>query len=213
LLKIGLTGGIAAGKSSVGQMFVALGARLIQADAIAHQLMQPGEEVYQEIVQRFGQAMLDQDGKINRARLADAVFGSRTESARGPHPPRIEELNHIVHPPVIRRHDEWMEQMGRDDPHSIAIVEAALILEAGLVKHFDRIVVVTCRPEQRIERWAHRTHVDLDSASQEVARRMAAQLPDAEKIKVADYVIDNSGSLEATSQQVKSVYREFETEA
>jgi dephospho-CoA kinase len=200
LLKVGLTGGIAAGKSSVGEMFVSLGAHLIQADAIAHQLMQPGEAVYQEVVRHFGDGILDPDGRINRARLAQAAFAE---------PPRIRELNRIVHPPVIRRHDEWMEEMGARDPHAIAIVEAALLLEAGLVKHFDRLAVVTCRPEQRIERWAHRMKVDAETARKEVARRMAAQLPDEEKIKVADYVIDNSGTLEATGQQVQSVYDEL----
>jgi dephospho-CoA kinase len=204
LLKVGLTGGIAAGKSRVGEMFVALGAHLIQADAIAHQLMQPGEAVYQEVVQHFGAGILDPDGRINRARLAEAAFGD---------PPRIQELNRIVHPPVIRKHDEWMEEMGSRDPHAMAIVEAALVLEAGLVNHFDRIVVVTCHPEQRIERWAQRMEVDKEAARKEVARRMAAQLPDEEKIKVADYVIDNSGSLDATDEQVKSIYEKLKKQA
>jgi dephospho-CoA kinase len=204
LLKVGLTGGIAAGKSSVGEMFVALGAHLIQADAIAHQLMQPGEAVYQEVVQHFGAGILDSDGRINRASLAQAAFGT---------PSRIQELNQIVHPPVIRKHDEWMEEMGRRDPHAIAIVEAALVLEAGLVNHFDRIVVVTCRPEQRIERWAQRTKVDTETARKEVVRRMAAQLPDEEKIKVADDVIDNSGTLDATSEQVKAIYEKLKAQA
>jgi dephospho-CoA kinase len=200
LLKVGLTGGIAAGKSSVGEMFVSLGAHLIQADAIAHQLLQPGEAVYEEVVRHFGDGILDAGGGINRARLADAAFGE---------PSRIRELNQIVHPPVIQRHDEWMEQMGGRDPHAIAIVEAALILEAGLVKHFDRLAVVTCQPQQRVERWARRMKVDAETARNEVARRMAAQLPDEEKIKLADYVIDNSGALEATRGQVKSVYDEL----
>lgn len=200
MLKVGLTGGIAAGKSSVGEMFVALGAHLVQADAIAHQLMQPGESVYQEVVQHFGSGILDPDGRINRARLAQAAFGE---------PSHIRELNQIVHPPVIRRHDEWMEEMGRRDSRAIAIVEAALILEAGLVNHFDQLIVVTCKPEQRVERWAGRVHVDMETARKEVLRRMAAQLPDEEKIKVADHVIDNSGSLDDTAQQVKSVYQEL----
>lgn len=204
MLKVGLTGGIAAGKSSVGEMFVALGAHLIQADAIAHQLMRPGESVYQEVVKRFGAGILDQNGEINRARLAEAAFGT---------PSRIKELNQIVHPPVIRKHDEWMEEMGRRDPHTIAIVEAALVLEAGLVDHFDRMVVVTCKPEQRIERWAQRMKVDTETARKEVVRRMAAQLPDEEKIKAADFVIDNSGLLDATNQQVKSIYENLKKQA
>jgi dephospho-CoA kinase len=204
MLKVGLTGGIAAGKSSVGEMFVALGAQLIQADAIAHQLMRPGGAVYQEVVRHFGVGILDPDGRINRGCLAEKAFGE---------PSRIGELNRIVHPPVIQRHDEWMEEVGRRDPGAIAIVEAALILEAGLVKHFDRLIVVTCRPEQRIERWAHRMKVDTETARNEVARRIAAQLPDEEKIKFADYVIDNSGTFEATGQQVRPLYQELKERA
>jgi dephospho-CoA kinase len=99
-----------------------------------------------------------------------------------------------------------MEKVGKRDPEAIAIVEAALMLEAGVAKRFDRIVVVTCRPEQRVERWGARLGVDEETARREVTRRMAAQLPDAEKIKAADYVIDNSGSLDSTRDQVRAVY-------
>ena len=149
MLKVGLTGGIASGKSVVGEMFVALGAHLIQADAIAHQLMQPGEAVYREVVNHFGSEILNPDGTVNRARLAEAAFGPSPENKS-----RIEELNQIVHPAVIRRQDEWMDEVGRKDPQAIAIVEAALILEAGATQRFDYLVVVTCQPEQRIQRWA-----------------------------------------------------------
>ena len=99
-----------------------------------------------------------------------------------------------------------MEEVAHRDPHAIAIVEAALILEAGTGNRFDRLVVVTCRPEQRIERWATRTKVDLQTARREVTRRMAAQLPDEEKAKAADYVIDNCGSLDETRTKVEEVY-------
>ena len=102
-----------------------------------------------------------------------------------------------------------MEEAGRGDPHAIAIVEAALLLEAGAGQSFDRLVVVTCRPEQRIERWAHRMQVDQETARQEVTRRMAAQFPDEEKIKSADYVIDNSGSLDNTAQRVREIYEKL----
>ena len=187
VLKVGLTGGIAAGKSVVGEMFAALGAQVIQADEISHQLMQPGEAVYREVVRHFGAGILNPDGSVNRARLAELAFGGPDQ------PSRVQELNQIVHPAVIRRQEEWMAEVGRRDPHAIAMVEAALILEAGMAKGFDRLVVVTCRPEQRIERWARRLKVDQETARREVTRRMAAQLPDEEKIKAADYVIDNSG--------------------
>jgi len=184
-------------------MLVALGAHLIQADAIAHELMQPGQEVYREVVRHFGAGILSADSTVNRGRLAEAAFGGAGK------PSRIQELNQIVHPVVVRRQDEWMEEVGRRHPHAIAIVEAALILEAGAAKQFDRLVVVTCRPEQRIERWAQRVKVDLETARREVTRRMAAQLPDEEKIKAADYVIDNSGSLDATRKKAEEVYRQL----
>ena len=208
LLKVGLTGGIASGKSVVGEMFAALGAQVIQADYIAHRLMQPGEPVYQEVVREFGTGILDPDGTVNRGKLAEAAFGSSKQNR----PSRVEQLNRIVHPAVIRKQEEWMEEAGRRDPQAIAIVEAALILEAGAGKRFDRLVVVTCLPEQRAGRWAKRVGVDLETARAEVARRMAAQMPDEEKIKVADFVIDNSGSFDATQQQVQEVYKRLQSQ-
>ena len=111
MLKVGLTGGIAAGKSVVGEMFAALGAHVIQADEISHQLMQPGEAVYQEVVGHFGSRILNPDGSVNRARLAESAFGTSEQSAPGK-PARVEELNQIVHPAVIRRQKEWMAQIG-----------------------------------------------------------------------------------------------------
>lgn len=198
LLKVGLTGGLASGKTAVGEMFVALGARLIQADLIAHELMQPGERVYKDVVEHFGREILNDDGSINRSKLAEAAF---SKSA-----PRVQDLNRIVHPAVILRQNEWMEGVGRQDPDSVAIVEAALIFEAGAAKHFDRLVVVTCTEEQRVARFAARQKLPLDAARNEVERRMAAQMPEPEKIKAADYVIDNSGSLDGTCDQVKKVW-------
>ncbi len=217
MLKVGLTGGIAAGKSVVGEMFVALGAHLVQADRIAHSLMQPGEPVYNEVVRHFGREILNPDLSINRAKLAEAAFGPATE-AEGDRAPsirqsRIEELNRIVHPVVIRSQDEWMQEMGRQDPHAVAIVEAALILEAGAADHFDRLIVVTCSAEQRVTRFAVRQKIDLSTARKEVARRMAAQLPDEEKIKAAHYLIDNSGPLDHTGEQVRQVWQKLHAEA
>lgn len=210
MLKVGLTGGIAAGKSVVGEMFVAVGARLVQADRIAHSLMQPGEAVYNEVVRHFGREILNRDGSVDRAKLAEAAFGSAS-AAQGERvsQSRIEELNRIVHPVVIRSQDAWMQEMGRQDPHGVAIVEAALILEAGAGEHFDRLIVVTCNDEQRAVRFAARQRIDLEAARKEVERRMAAQLPDEEKIKAANYVIDNSGSLERTREQVWAVWKDL----
>jgi dephospho-CoA kinase len=201
LLKLGLTGGIASGKSVVGEIFVKLGAHLIQADAVAHSLMQPGRAVYEEVVRRFGREILNPDESINRPRLAEAAFGT----PGGP-PPRFKELNAIVHPAVIDHENQWMEEISRRDPNAIAIVEAALILESSGAERFDHLVVVTCQPEQRVLRYARRLGISEDAARAEVARRMAAQIPDEEKIKAADFVIDNSGSLDATEQQVQGVF-------
>ncbi|SRR5579871_3788749 len=212
MLKVGLTGGIAAGKSVVGEMFVALGAHLVQADRIAHSLMEPGQPVYNDVVRHFGREILNRDGGINRGKLAELAFGDPAVPEEN-RVSRIDELNRIVHPAVIRSQDEWMVAMGIQDRHGVAIVEAALILEAGLSKRFDKLVVVTCAAEQRAARFATRQKVDLETARKEVERRMAAQLPDEEKVKAADYVIDNSGSLEHTREQVRQVWEKLKAEA
>ena len=204
MLKLGLTGGIASGKSAVGGMFVELGAHLIQSDAVAHSLMQPGQAVYSEVVRHFGARILNPDGTIDRARLAEAAFGTP-----GGAPARVQELNDIVHPAVIAHENEWTESLRRQDSNAIAIVEAALILEAKAAARFDRLIVVTCQPEQRVERFARRLGISLAAARAEVTRRMAAQIPDQEKIKAADFVIDNSGSLDFTRQQVERVFAEL----
>ncbi len=212
MLKVGLTGGIASGKSCVGEVFVTLGARLVQADRIAHQLMLPGQPVYNDVVRHFGGAILNPDLSVNRAKLAEAAFGPANSGASST-PSRIQELNRIVHPAVIRSQEEWMGEMGRQDAHAVAIVEAALLIEAGAAKRFDRLIVVTCSDEQRIARFAARQKLPLDAALQEVARRMAAQMPEPEKAQLADFLIDNSGSLDHTREQVRQVWEKLRTEA
>jgi dephospho-CoA kinase len=197
-------------------MLVGLGAHLVQADRIAHSLMQPGEAVYNEVVRHFGREILNPDLSVNRAKLAELAFGASAGAEagnEGQRASRIAELNRIVHPVVIRSQDDWMADMGRQDPHAVAIVEAALILEAGAADHFDRLIMVTCSAEQRVARFAARQKIDLEAARKEVVRRMAAQLPDEEKIKAADWVIDNSGSLEHTREQVRQVWQELQAEA
>jgi dephospho-CoA kinase len=186
-------------------MFVAMGAHLIQADELAHQLMQPGQVVYAEVARHFGKEILNPDGTVNRRKLAEAAFGDPAVNR----PARIEELNQLVHPAVIKKQNNWMEEVGRNDRKAIAMVEAALILEAGLLRDFDRLIVVTCRAEQRIQRWAQRVKVDEETARREVTRRMAAQLPDDEKIKAADFIIDNSGSLDQTQTQVQRIFAQL----
>ena len=165
MLKVGLTGGIASGKSAVGEMFVALGAHLVQADRIAHSAHGARRAGYNEVVRHFGREILNPDGSINRAKLAELAFGAPDlpEDQRGS---RMDELNRIVHPAVIRSQDEWMHAIGAQDRHAVAIVEAALILEAGMGKRFDRLIVVTCAAEQRAARFATRQKIDLESRAQ-----------------------------------------------
>ena len=115
-----------------------------------------------------------------------------------------------MHPAVLARQQAWMEEVGHENPRGVAMVEAALILEAHAQDDFDKLVVVTCKPEQRTQRFAQRVKIELDAARREVNRRMAAQLPDEEKVKAADYVIDNSGSLDATEKQVEAIAAELD---
>lgn len=205
MLKIGLTGGIATGKSLVGSMFAELGVHTIDADQIAHELMHPGEKVYDEIVRRFGDGILNPDKTVNRTRLAELAFDQKR--------PRIYELNSIIHPSVIERYERWMDEIGRREPDAIVMLEAALLLEAGLRRRFDRVIVVSCKPQQRIERWEGRLKVDADTARREVTRRMMAQAPDEAKIQAADFVIDNSGSLDETRRQVKKIHEALVAQA
>ena len=189
-------------------MLVARRAHLIQADHIAHELMQPGRPVYEEVVRHFGRTILNPDGSVNRPKLAEAAFSPHPTAAT-----RIGELNALVHPAVIRHEDEWMEAEGRRDPRGIAVVEAALILEAGTADRFDRLIVVTCSEDQRVQRYAQRLKIDIEAARREVVRRMSAQLPDSVKIQRADDVIDNSGSLDNTEAQVRELYATLKQEA
>ena len=148
---------------------------------------------------------MDPGGGNNRQKLAAIAFAADR--------PRIEELNQLVHPAVVAEQDRWSEQIGREDPAGIAMVEAALIFEAGLRSHFDRIVAVVCHPERKIERLASRLGIGLPAARAEVERRSRAQWPDAEKAWLADLVIHNDGSLEETAQQVDRAFAELKQQA
>jgi dephospho-CoA kinase len=199
VLRVGLTGGIACGKSTVAGMFTTLGAHVIYADKIAHELYHPGQPVYEELLKRFGPDIVQNGGEIDRAKLASVAFGEN----------RVQELNGIVHPAVIRRQQDLIYEIGTRDPRAVIMVEAALIFEAGVKNRFDKMVVVTCRAEQKVQRYARRANIDEQAAASEVQRRSNAQLPDEEKIRRADYVIDNSGALDRTQLQVDRVYREL----
>ena len=200
MLRVGLTGGVASGKSTVGKMMEARGAYVIQADLISHDLMKPGEPLYDEVVKRFGQSIVNKNdlGAIDRAKLGAIVFGEG----------RIAELNQLIHPAVIRRQEEWMTEIGQKDAQAIAVVEAALIVEAGVNGRFDKLVMVTCPEEERQRRFVARA-ISLGVAEQAATERfrgiVAAQLPDDAKLAAADIVIDNSGPLEQAEREVEEM--------
>ena len=199
MVRVGLTGGLACGKSTVGKLMAERGAHVIQADHIAHQLMQPGRPVYDEVVRHFGPSIVQSDGSIDRKQLAALAFGTGHTA----------ELNRIVHPPVIQAQEVWMDDLKERDASSIAVVEAALILEAGTQGRFDKLVVVTCNPEQRVERFAARHGLGWEEAAAEVERRMAAQKSDEEKVRAADYVIDNSGTIADLEKKVDALMKQL----
>lgn len=201
MMRAGLTGGMACGKSVVAAMFGEMGAHVLQADTLAHKLYQPGEPVYQEVVKRFGEEIVQEDGSIDRKRLAALAFDGG----------RVEELNRIVHPAVLRRQEQWMFEIRQKEPHAVVIVEAALIFEAGAARQFDKVIVVTCRQDQKIARLAQRAGISEEEARVEMERRSKTQLPDDEKIRRASYVIDNSGPLDLTRNQVQRVFWELKT--
>jgi dephospho-CoA kinase len=195
-MKIGLTGGVACGKSTVAKIFSVLGAHVIDADKLVHELYRQGEPVYHELVKLFGPGILAAGGEIDRSRLAALAFEGG----------RVLELNRIVHPAVFARQQQWLQEVAAGEPDAIAVVEAALILEAGGKSRYDKIVVVTCRPEQKIARYAQRAGISESAARVEVERRSRAQMTDDEKAGQADFVLDNSGPLEQTHRQAERIY-------
>jgi len=199
MLRVGLTGGIASGKTTVAAMFRARGAIILEADRIAHRLMAPGQPAYEEIVRAFGKEILSADGTIDRKRLGAIVFADAA---------RREQLDRTVHPRVIDEQEKELARIAAEAPGAVAIVEAALLIEAGYHKQLDNLVVTWCRPEQQLERLQAK---GLSRADAE--RRIAAQLPAEEKRRLADYVIDCSGSLAETERQVEQTWKALQQAA
>jgi dephospho-CoA kinase len=193
VLRVGLTGGLASGKTFVGRALADLGCYLIEADKLGHQVMLPGAEAFDAILREFGPAILDVEGRISRRKLSGIVWSN---------PERLEKLNSLVHPPVQQREEIRMAEIARADPNAIVVVEAAILVETGRYKSFDRLIVVTCTAEQQMERALERGSYNKE----EILARLSRQLPLAEKLRVADYVIDTSGPKEATLEQVRKVY-------
>lgn len=216
LLRVGLTGGIGSGKSTVAEMFRRQGVELIAADEVGRALMEPGQSVYGAIVEHFGRGVVRADGRLDRGRLAEMAFGEG----------RLKELNAIVHPAVIAAQEQWMREVFARDPEAVAMVESALIFEAsggedasvpGWRERFDRVILVTAPDEMKIRRYVDRVLAPEPGYNRERAAeverdaraRLARQIPDAEKIPLCDAVIDNSGSVEATEKQVVKLAAEL----
>ena len=197
ILRVGLTGGIASGKSSVGKMFARLGATVIDADRVVAELYRQGDPGYQAIVRRYGREVLRPDGEIDRPKLSALALQTKESAA---------ELNALIHPLVIAQEARMIDAMERESNEDrIVIVEATLLLESGGKDRYHRIVVVDVNPETQLARAEAR---GLDRA--EAARRMARQMSRAERLSQADYVIDNSGSLEETESETRAVFASLE---
>jgi len=196
MLKVGLTGGLACGKSFVGEVLRGYGCLLIQADELGHAVLAPDGEAYEPVVREFGSEILDAGGRIDRKMLAAQVFGA---------PERLAALNRLVHPAVYRKEDELMAEFAARNPHGIAVVEAAILIETGSYRRYDRIVLVTCREDQQVERALRREGSSLS----DVNARLSRQLPLEEKRKFADFVIDTSGEKEDTVRQTGAVFQEL----
>ena len=193
MLKVGLTGGLATGKSFVGQALADLGCHLIKADDLGHRVLNPGEAAYAGAVREFGSDILEEEGdSIDRRKLAAKVFGDSQKLA---------VLNELVHPAVIRLEEEWFVRAAATDPGGIAVVEAAILIETGSYRRFDKIILTVCTPAQQLDR-AVRRGLSRDEA----LARLAHQMPLEEKRKFADYVIDTSGAKEETLEQTRAVY-------
>jgi dephospho-CoA kinase len=215
MLRAGLTGGLGSGKTTVAAIFRSLGAHVIEADAIGRELMAPGQAVYHAIVQHFGSQVVNEDGSLNRRMLADLAFRHN----------RLDELNRIVHPPVVAAQLEWADGVFAQDANAVAIVESALIFEAdaqgtapGWRQRFDRVILVTAPDELKISRFVERMLQGTDAATRQRRRseveidaraRLAAQIPDKQKIPLCDYVIRNDGTLEDTRRQTERVFAEL----
>jgi dephospho-CoA kinase len=213
MLRVGLTGGIGCGKSTVAEMMRELGCRIVEADKIAHRLIEPGQAAYDEVVREFGGAILstatapNQMPRIDRARLAAIVFASDAAA-----PARLARLNAIIHPLVLAEEDREFARLGGEDPRGVAVVVAALLVEAGFHKRLDRLVVVWCTPEQQLKRLTDAASGRALTRAQ-AQSRIAAQMDLNEKRKVADDEIDNSGTLEETQRQVAALVARLKQQA
>ena len=195
MLRVGLTGSIAVGKTFAAQVLVESGCPVLDADLTAREVVAPETIGWKLVVEAFGTQILQDDGAINRAKLGTIVFADAA---------RRERLNQIVHPLVMTAQNEWLQAV-EDSGARIAVIDAALMIESGGYKRFDKIVVAWCQDELQIERLMLRNNLDRATAAQ----RIAAQMPQVEKKRFADFLIDTSGSFADTRRRVAAVYQEL----
>ena len=193
MLTVGLTGGIASGKSHVTAILQELGCNCIDADQIARVVVEPGQPAYADIVSEFGRDILQDDGTLDRAKLGAVVFSDESKRLR---------LNAIVHPRVHDYQKKWIENVVAGNPRAIAVIDAALMIESGGYRNFDKLVVVHCSKEAQLERLMKRNGL----SEVEALKRIASQMPTEEKLKLADFTINTSGSLEDTRSQVIGLF-------
>jgi dephospho-CoA kinase len=198
MLKVGLTGSIAVGKSFVLGVLRELGARTIDADQVARECVEPKTPGLTAVVSEFGNGVLQADGTLDRTKLGAIVFGDEA---------RREKLNSLLHPFIIARQDELLQQWESETPEAIAVIDAALMIESGGYKRFDKLIVVHCQSEIQIKRLMKRNGLSRDEAE----LRIKSQMPQEEKMKYADYLVDTSGEFADTRRQVESLWQMLQT--
>jgi dephospho-CoA kinase len=196
MLKVGLTGSIAVGKSFVLGVLAELGCRVLDADLTAREVVAPGTAGLRALIESFGNEILREDGTLDRARLGAIVFSDEARRLL---------LNLILHPFIIAAQDDQLRQWEAETPDGIAVVDAALMIESGGYQRFDKLIVVHCRPELQLERLVSRDGL----SPQEAQRRIDAQMSQDEKMKYADFLIDTSAGFESARAQTETVFREL----
>ena len=199
MLKAGLTGGLATGKTYVAGLLGKLGCYVIHADRLGHEVLLPGAEAYDDVVAEFGSGIVAADGTIDRQALGSVVFSN---------PGRLEALNALVHPHVFRRQNEFFDAVARKDAQAIVVSEAAIMIETGSYKRYDRLILTVCPPEVQIRRFVEREGARDEEARERLARQMSLD----DKKKFADYIIDTSGTKADTEQQARQVYLQLTKE-
>jgi dephospho-CoA kinase len=197
MLRVGLTGSIAVGKSFVTGVLAELGCRVLDADELARRVVEPESEGWRAVVEAFGREVLAGDGSLDRARLGRIVFSNEEKR---------QLLNSILHPLIMREQDEWMRRRELEEPAGVAVVDAALMIESGGYRRFDQLVVVYCRPEVQLERLMRRNNLSREEAE----RRIAAQMSQEEKLRFADFSIDTSNGFEETRRRTVELYEKLD---